>query len=139
MGVSFEDIDNIVHWGPPSDILQYWQEVGRCARDGRDGKAILYTPPYSVNQDRLDAAMLDFVNVKSSNCHQILTFLKLEGTKDKDIDNCCQGATCCSVCDSKKILRPVQTVSSYVKKKNDIFEKILQYIVNYCTGGIDIL
>ena len=32
----------ILHWGPPPDLLSYWQEIGRCARDGGEGKAVSY-------------------------------------------------------------------------------------------------
>ena len=32
MGVNIPNVDMVIHWGLPSS-LQYWQEVGRCARD----------------------------------------------------------------------------------------------------------
>ncbi len=35
MGIKVEDIDMVFHWDPSKNILAYWQEVGRCARDGR--------------------------------------------------------------------------------------------------------
>lgn len=39
--VHIQDIDLIIHWGLESS-LTYWQEVGRCARDGCVGLAITY-------------------------------------------------------------------------------------------------
>ena len=35
MGIDIPDIRQIVHWGPPSDIEQYVQEIGRVGRDGK--------------------------------------------------------------------------------------------------------
>ncbi|XP_021355510.1 uncharacterized protein LOC110451699 [Mizuhopecten yessoensis] len=42
LGVHITDIDIVIHWGLPSTALDYWQEIGRCARDGRTGHAICY-------------------------------------------------------------------------------------------------
>ncbi|XP_041357457.1 DEAD-box ATP-dependent RNA helicase 53, mitochondrial-like [Gigantopelta aegis] len=33
MGVDIRNVDIVVHWGLPSTSLNYWQEIGRCARD----------------------------------------------------------------------------------------------------------
>ncbi|XP_070547318.1 ATP-dependent DNA helicase RecQ-like [Ptychodera flava] len=35
MGVNIPDIGIIIHWGAPSSVVDYWQEVGRGGRDGR--------------------------------------------------------------------------------------------------------
>ncbi|KAL3847593.1 hypothetical protein ACJMK2_018496 [Sinanodonta woodiana] len=37
MGIQISDVDIVIHWGCPKSILSYWQEIGRCARDGRKG------------------------------------------------------------------------------------------------------
>ena len=42
LGVTITDIDEVIHWGTPHDVLTYWQVVGRCGRDGRQGRAIMY-------------------------------------------------------------------------------------------------
>ena len=49
MGIEVTDVRLILHWGPSKTVLDYWQEVGRCGRDGSPAKAIMYLPPYSVN------------------------------------------------------------------------------------------
>ncbi len=42
MGIQVEDIDLVLHWAPSKNILAYWQEVGRCGRDGRQAETYLY-------------------------------------------------------------------------------------------------
>ncbi|XP_052061903.1 uncharacterized protein LOC127701969 [Mytilus californianus] len=37
MGLDIRDVDLVVHIGCPKSVLSYWQEAGRCARDGRQG------------------------------------------------------------------------------------------------------
>ena len=43
MGIDIDDIANVIHWGPTDDILDYWQDVNRCGRDGRQGYACMYS------------------------------------------------------------------------------------------------
>ena len=42
MGVSIPDVDFVIYWGVPRSTPCYWQEAGRCARDGHPGTAIFY-------------------------------------------------------------------------------------------------
>ena len=42
MGVDISDIRFVIHYGPSSDIDDYFQESGRAGRDGRASDAILY-------------------------------------------------------------------------------------------------
>ena len=42
MGINIPDIRTVIHLGPPTDIDDYIQEIGRCGRDGKPGQAILY-------------------------------------------------------------------------------------------------
>lgn len=40
-GIGINDVDMVVHMGSSKSLLSYWQEVGRCARDGRSGWSIV--------------------------------------------------------------------------------------------------
>ena len=102
LGMQVPDVEIVVHWGPSNDILQYWQEVGRCGRDGRDSKAILYTPPYSVNKSKLSKDMLTYLELQKDECLRkyILTNLKLDNMSQDDINAMCGGGKCCSNCKS---------------------------------------
>ena len=50
MGIEVRDIKRVVHWGKVQSILAYWQEVGRCGRDGLPAQAIWY-PTSVAGQD----------------------------------------------------------------------------------------
>ena len=49
MGVNIPDIFIVIIWGLPPSLLQMWQEIGRCGRDGRSGIAICYSYARSVS------------------------------------------------------------------------------------------
>ena len=42
MGVNIPDIQFVIHYGPPTDIDDYYQECGRAGRTGHESFAILY-------------------------------------------------------------------------------------------------
>lgn len=41
MGVNCSHVATVLHWGPPSSLTNYWQEVGRAGRGDFSAKAIL--------------------------------------------------------------------------------------------------
>ena len=45
MGVDVGDVKYVFHWGPSASMLSYWQEVGRCCRNGERGECYLLVPP----------------------------------------------------------------------------------------------
>ena len=100
MGMNIPNIKYVIHWGPSKDILSYWQEVGRCCRDGSDGKAIMYVPSYSMSSRFVDPAMIAFVKEAGTLClrSKVLKTLKIEGMEDRLIDECCGGNRCCDFC-----------------------------------------
>ena len=61
MGIDVPDIDIFIHWGPPDNILSYWQEVGRCGRDGRPCRALMYRYPRSVIVGRTEECMRQMI------------------------------------------------------------------------------
>ena len=45
MGINFEDINTIIHYGAPQSIDDYFQESGRSGRSGANAKSIVYWKP----------------------------------------------------------------------------------------------
>ena len=50
MGVDVSNIKFLVHCSLSKTALDFWQEIGRCARDGLRGEAVLYIIPRSQNR-----------------------------------------------------------------------------------------
>lgn len=42
MGVNVANIPTVIHFGPPADMVDYFQECGRAGQDGVESNAILY-------------------------------------------------------------------------------------------------
>ncbi|XP_014666806.1 PREDICTED: ATP-dependent DNA helicase Q-like SIM isoform X2 [Priapulus caudatus] len=106
LGINISNVDYVLHWGPSGDIMSYWQEVGRCARDGRVGKAILYIYPGSIDKRRVDEPMRNFLLSAQTGeqCirKSILQFLFLPGMNVKSLEHCSAIPSCCSVCNKEK-------------------------------------
>ena len=45
MGVNFVGLSNILHYGAPSSIEDYFQESGRAGRSGEHSKSVIYWKP----------------------------------------------------------------------------------------------
>lgn len=112
MGVNIRDIDIVVHWGLPSSPLSYWQEVGRCSRDGREGYAVCFAFKRSYCKLKEDDEFRLVTNLDKCIRTSILRSFLLKGMdergfdelktiscRDNDCDTCkCSKCLCCIVC-----------------------------------------
>ena len=69
IGVNIPDIEIVVHWGLSDSICHYWQEVGRCARNVKSGRAVLY--PVRLTTDKPFGKMINN-HLESPTCVRIL-------------------------------------------------------------------
>ncbi len=42
MGFDSPHVSRVIHYEPPSDLIDYVQQIGRCGRNGQQAEAILY-------------------------------------------------------------------------------------------------
>ena len=49
VGVNIKDIDLIIHIGCPKSVMSYWQEAGRCGRDGRKGMSVIMHDGFTLS------------------------------------------------------------------------------------------
>ena len=61
MGIEIADIRRVVHWGPTSSMLAFWQEFGRAGRDGMPAIATWYA------RGKADADKETFQKVRSKD------------------------------------------------------------------------
>ena len=105
MGVDVPDVDIVIHWGASKGIVHYWQEIGRCRRDGKQGMAVLYAYRRSLN-NRVEMSfktLCEQMNKGEIACLRkaILEHLTIEQNWVLPSRSVCQGncETCgCDVC-----------------------------------------
>ena len=112
MGVEIADLKQVIQWGKVASVLTFWQEVGRCGRDGSQCTAVLYVKSTAGGRDTEV-----FNKLKSDvECHRlaVLQAFKLSVMPDDVLDvlknrqpcskltkcdTCvCACCTCCSHC-----------------------------------------
>ena len=93
MGVDCPDIHNVVHFGPPTSVIQYVQESGRAGRNGQSSVALLLCGKSAKNSDKCMKSY--FTN--STECRRNTLFKDfLFYKKDEFPINKCM---CCDVCE----------------------------------------
>ena len=111
MGLDIRDVQLVVHIGCPKSILSYWQEAGRCARDGRQGFSLILYDSFTLALKTTDKGMAAVVkNSKTCIRKLILETLGDENMSMSQTSSCegcdlqicpCSACKCCSVCPSK--------------------------------------
>ena len=72
MGVDCPDIQNVVHIGPPSSLVQYVQESGRVGRNGTSSVALLlYGNPGKHLQTEMKAYCTNTTDCRCNMLHCI--------------------------------------------------------------------
>lgn len=71
LGLDAPDVSEVIHWGPPRTIEQYVQETGRCGRDGRNAKVILYKEGSDFTGfSSIDEDMKAYCNLENTSCRR---------------------------------------------------------------------
>ena len=115
LGVNIKDIDLIIHIGCPKSVMSYWQEAGRCGRDGRKGMSVIMYDGFTLSIKSTGKDIVDIIKTSQSICirKQILKHLSVDIDSDVsttepivcegcDFQRCkCKACECCSYCSSK--------------------------------------
>ncbi|XP_062593719.1 ATP-dependent DNA helicase RecQ-like [Saccostrea cucullata] len=107
MGINIPDIDVVIHWGACYSIMDYWQEVGRAGRDGREAQALYFITPGSLlhTSDEMKE-LCRSVEKKESKCfrHTILSHFIGHNSTSQPVctlqcTECnCSSCKCCYLC-----------------------------------------
>lgn len=108
MGINIPDIDIIVNWGAPKTVMSFWQEVGRCGRDGRQGWNVNYPYGRSLSAQVTDKDVAHIMREKSECIRsKILRNFIVKGMDMRDLRSMekkvecevpCVSECCCELC-----------------------------------------
>lgn len=65
LGVDCKNVHTIIHYGPPACLDDYFQESGRCGRDGLQSVALLLVYPHSMSTTVISEGMKSYCKNKS--------------------------------------------------------------------------
>lgn len=105
MGIDVKGVHSVVHWGPPSKLEHYMQEIGRCGRDGIPSTAVLL---YNGHQLRhCDKHMLQYIKA-TKGCRRemiLAAFDEVAGDRREPLHVCCDlcSQMCSCQCDHSQM------------------------------------
>ena len=104
MGIDCQGVRSVIHWGPPKDIENYIQEVGRGGRDGRSTTAMLCFSNKSLTTT--ESSMKDYC-LNTTKCRRKFLMAHFVDLYHSDISGTC---ACCDIC------KPICTCSNCMPK-----------------------
>ena len=122
MGVDIPNVQTVIHYGPSSDIENYFQESGRAGSDGKACKAILFVYPGSL-LGHIDKGMKAYCTLKEGKCRREELLKHFPGTSLRrpisPPHTCCDRCTQNCDCGQEEEHTLYQAVSCIVTSETD--------------------
>lgn len=101
MGVDIKNCQNIILYGPPRNVVDLVQTVGRAGRDGCNASALLLCSSYQIGH--VDNNMKEIINDDACRRKNIMKhFLYAEVLFDQELHRCCDNCVqkcACTKCE----------------------------------------
>ena len=97
MGVDCSDIRKIIHWGAPSTMEQYLQELGRGGRDQNKSESIMF---YGTAGRFVDADVKAY-GMNNNTCRRKLLYRDFLFSTDESSFETISKYDCCDICEIK--------------------------------------
>ena len=93
MGINFQNVEYVIHYGPPHSVTEIIQQSGRAGRSGQQAFSIVYATNRQLSQCDKDVKDV----MKTESCMRIALYQHFQE------DPTCQdpGHLCCTVCREK--------------------------------------
>jgi ATP-dependent DNA helicase RecQ len=145
MGVNFPDVRTVINYGPPREVEEFLQEIGRAGRDGKCAQAVLLFHGHQLKN--CDKEIIDYCNSASGCLRKKL----LSSFEEIDVEsfssdtyrhNCClhchKECTCMGEkkCQAKLLDLSVEEMDknseqlcrTVTNEQNNLIKEIIQYI-----------
>lgn len=128
MGIDKSDVRNVIHFNLPKTMENYYQEAGRCGRDGEEAKATLLYSPGDIgiqnfliknstdskeDYDKLDY-MIDYATGNECLRRKILNYFH-----ENLNENCGKCSNCNKIFKEKDISIEAQKILSCIKRMGE--------------------
>ena len=91
MGIDSPKVQEVVHFGPPTDLESYVQETGQAGRDGLTSLALLLLKPGAAKH--AEKAMIEYIS-NTTDCRRKVLFCNFDSYSHVDTKYC----LCCDIC-----------------------------------------
>lgn len=133
IGVDVKNIRHIIHIGVPLTMEEYFQEAGRCGRDGQPSKALVYYNSYDISEGKknLSETMRKFVQMQSCKRQFILKYFGYNLPASNLPEHmCCDNHQCaCDEC----LLSDIAMLFDTLEDSNDV---ALAFPISKDTGQV---
>ena len=124
IGVDINNIRRIIHIGVPHTIEEYFQEVGRCGRDGLPASSVLYYNSYDLASSRnISPHMVELVKAEKCKRGVILNYFGYELPKRTGPEHTCcdfhQQRCCCDDCILTAASEMMENASTQITGSDD--------------------
>lgn len=122
IGIDIKNIRRVIHIGVPYSMEEYFQEAGRCGRDGLASQALIYFNSYDIStaKKQMSDVMREYVQESKCKREMILTYFGYKMPKrDLPDHTCCDFHQRHCECDDC-VVNSVKNIEDNIKSERNV-------------------